>query len=123
MQVQPDHLDPELLRILAHRCGRPPDEMLPETHIVFDLGIDGEDCAELIDDIEARFGFTAAEWEWQSVSCIADLNTLVRRLRGRYRAEAILARERERGALRHRKRIVVASVLAWLALGPLLYVL
>ena len=123
MDDQATTLDPELVQLIATHSCRPRELLHPSTHIVVDLGIDGDDIDDLVDDIEKRFGFVGTDAEWKSVSCLGDLDALVSRLRGQRRPEAAAERERNASAVRHQRRRAIAAIGAWLGLGIASYIL
>lgn len=57
----------ELRRILIENHGIRSAKVTPEARIVNDLGIDGDDVAELLDDLASRFGtdFSALNDQWR----------------------------------------------------------
>ena len=114
-------LDPELLALLGERVGVGHQSLRPWTHIVFDLGVDGEDASDLARAIEERFGFIATEKEWQQVASIEDLDGLVKRLRGRQRPEVAIQLSQEAGERRHRTRVTSAGLVAWCGMGVVLW--
>jgi acyl carrier protein len=121
MDAQGNELDPDLVQLIAAHCGRSVDHLYPHTHPVFDLGIDGEDVTELVQGIERRFGFAATDAEWRSVSSLADIDRLVKRLRGQQRPEVVVEREHNAKVIARRNRAVIAALVAWLGLGVVSY--
>jgi acyl carrier protein len=121
MDAQGNKLDPDLLQMIAAHSYRPIDRLYPHTHPVFDLGIDGDDVTELVEEIERRFHFHATDAEWRSVSSLADINSLVGRLRGQQRPEVAAERERNADIIGRRNRVVTAALLTWLGLGVISY--
>lgn len=56
----------EVRRLLIEEQGVSSSKVLPSARIVHDLGVDGDDAAELIDALRSRFGtdFSALEEQW-----------------------------------------------------------
>ena len=121
MDAQTNELDPDLLQMIAVYSDLPIDRLHPHTHPVFDLGIDGDDVTELIEAIETRFAFRATDAEWRSVSSLADIDCLVKRLRGQPRPQVAEERERNAESIGRRNRVVTAAIMSWLGLGVVSY--
>jgi acyl carrier protein len=121
MDAQGNELNPDLLQLIAAHSGRSIDRLYPFTHLVFDLGIDGEDVTELIDEIEKRFDFAATDDEWRSVSSVADIDHLVKRLRGQQRPEVVAERERNASVIGRRNRLIITAIVTWLVFGLVSY--
>lgn len=57
----------ELRRLLVEKHGVPASDVTPQARILHDLGVDGDDAAELFSDLHARFGtdFGALDRQWR----------------------------------------------------------
>ena len=110
-------LDPELLQIVSAKSGRHASELHPWTHVVFDLGIDGEDIDELVETIEKHFDFEATDDEWRSVGSLGEMSELVGQLRGRHRLDVPAERARAYSIGQRKERLVTLGVIGWCAAG------
>ena len=56
---RPDAILSEVVRLVAARCGIPTEQVGPETRLLHDLQIDGDDAAELIETFCGQFDMSS----------------------------------------------------------------
>ena len=52
-------------RFLGKKIGRSPDSFTPETDLLYDLGIDGDDYEEIIIEFTQQHSIISKEYKWQ----------------------------------------------------------